>query len=87
MIKRLSLKSFIIFLHSASQLAASSAPSGCDAMYEYVCKMATLHPELDHPPRDWIDKNLRDASMVDQDNSSPEEGELTLAAIKGLIES
>ena len=87
MIKRLSLKSFIIFLHSASQLAASSAPSGCDAMYEYVCKMATLHPELDHPPCEWIDENLRDASTVVQDNSSLEEGGLTLAAIKDLFEA
>ena len=62
-------------------------PSGRDKMFEYVCQMATLHPEMSHPPREWIYENLRDASTVVQDNSSPEDGVLTLAAIKGLFEA
>ena len=73
--------------HSASQPAAPSAPSGRDKMFEYVCQMATLHPEMSHPPREWIDENLRDASTVVQDNSSPEDGVLTLATVKALFEA
>ena len=73
--------------HSASQPAASPPPSGRDKMFEYVCQMATLHPEMSHPPCEWIDENLRDASTVVQDNSSPEDGVLTLAAVKSLFEA
>ena len=73
--------------HSASQPAASSVPSGRDKMWEYVCQMATLHPGINHPPREWIDQNLSDASPVVQDNSSPEEGVLTLADVKALFEA
>ena len=48
--------------------------------------MASLHPEQEHPTLEWIDPNFRDAVTVDQDNSSPAEEELSLAAIKGLLD-
>ena len=71
--------------HSA-QPAAESTPPARDLMYDYVCRMASLHPEQEHPMLAWIDQNFGDAVTVDQDDSSPAEEELSLAAIKGLLD-
>ena len=73
--------------HSASQPAGPSASSGSDEMWKYVCQMATLHPEFTHPPREWIDQQFGDAAPVVRDNSSPEDGVLTLASVKALFEA
>ena len=71
--------------HSA-QPAAETPPPARSVMYEYVRRMEDLHPELDHPTFEWVEQNVGDAPMVDQDDSSPAEGELTYAAIKGLLD-
>ena len=56
-------------------------------MWHYVCQMSALHPEITHPERDWIDQNLSDATPVVRGDSSPEEGGVTLAGIKALLEA
>ena len=73
--------------HSASQPAGPSASSGSDEIWKYVCQMATLHPKINHPPREWIDQHFSDAAPVVRDNSSPEDGVLTLASVKALLEA
>ncbi len=70
----------------SAQTAAPSANSGRDHMWHYVCQMSALHPEVIHPERDWIDNNLRDAGPVARGGSGPEEGGVTLASLKALIE-
>ena len=49
--------------------------------------MSALHPEIVHPQRDWIDNNLRDVIPVARGDSSPEDGGVTLAGIKALVEA
>ena len=73
--------------HSASQPAGPSASSGSDEMWKYVCQMATLHPKINHPPCEWIDQHFSDAAPVVWNNSSPEDGVLTLASVKALLEA
>ena len=71
----------------SAQTAAPSAPSGRDQMWHYVCQMSALHPEINHPQREWIDSNLSDVTPVARGDSSPEEGGVTLAGIKALLEA
>ena len=41
--------------HSASQPAVPSTSLGSDEMWNYICQMTALQPEINHPPREWID--------------------------------
>ena len=71
----------------SGQTAAPSAVSGRDHMWNYVTQMSALHPGVIHPPREWIDRNLRDALPVDGGNSgSDHEGSVTLASLAALLE-
>ena len=57
-------------------------------MWNYVSQMTALHPGVHHPPREWIENNLRDALPEDGGNSgSDNEGSVTLASLAALIES
>ena len=49
--------------------------------------MATFQPDFTHPPHEWIDQHFSDAAPVVRNNSSPEEGALTLASVKALFEA
>merc|ERR1712030_64647 len=71
----------------SAQTAASSANSGRDHMWHYVCQMTALHPDVIHPQREWIDQNLRDVSPVARGSSGPEDGGVTLASLAALLET